>query len=185
MLRPLPARRGLRVMLHMPGMRDQAEFLRLVQMSRSFHRGWTSPPSTPGAFARYRAACRRPDHAGLLIRRKPDGALVGAIQISQIARGLFQSAYLGFWIGAPYARQGLMYEALGLTLHFAFRQLRLHRLEANVQPTNVASLALVRRLGFRREGYSPRYLKIGGRWRDHERWALLTEEWRPARHGDA
>ena len=178
MLRPAPTRRGPRVALQVPQTRDRAEFLALVRGSRAFHRGWTTPPRTPAAFARYRTACARPDYAGLLVRRHEDDALVGAIQISQIVRGLFQSAYLGFWVGAPFARQGLMHEALDLALDFAFRQLRLHRVEANVQPTNGASLALVQRLGFRREGYSPRYLKIAGRWRDHERWALLAEEWR-------
>ena len=69
-----------------------------------------------------------------------------------------------------------MREWLCLVLKRAFRELRLHRVEANIQPGNTASLALVRRLGFRREGFSPRYLKVAGRWRDHERWALLAEE---------
>ena len=71
-----------------------------------------------------------------------------------------------------------MSEGLGLLLRLAFRRLRLHRLEANIQPGNAQSIALVRRAGFRREGLSPRYLKIGGRWRDHERWAITVEEWR-------
>jgi ribosomal-protein-alanine N-acetyltransferase len=74
-----------------------------------------------------------------------------------------------------------MTEALQLALRHAFRTLRLHRIEANVEPGNEASLALVRRAGFTREGFSRRYLKIRGRWRDHERWALLAEEWRPVR----
>ena len=71
-----------------------------------------------------------------------------------------------------------MTEALGLVLDYAFRQLRLHRLEANIQPENAASIALVERLGFHREGYSPRYLKLGGRWRDHQRWAIVAEDCR-------
>ena len=95
--------------------------------------------------------------------------------------GLFRSAYLGYQIGAPYARQGYMAAALRLALRHGFGALRLHRLEANVRPENVASLALVRRLGFTREGYSRRYLKIGGRWRDHERWPMLREDWRARR----
>ena len=74
-----------------------------------------------------------------------------------------------------------MTEALALTLRIAFGRLRLHRVEANIQPGNRASIALVRRAGFRREGLSPRYLKIGGRWRDHERWALTVEDWRRRR----
>jgi ribosomal-protein-alanine N-acetyltransferase len=74
-----------------------------------------------------------------------------------------------------------MTEAVGLVVRDAFRRLRLHRLEANVQPGNRASIRLVRRLGFRREGYSPRYLKIQGRWRDHERWALLADAATPRR----
>jgi ribosomal-protein-alanine N-acetyltransferase len=76
-----------------------------------------------------------------------------------------------------------MTEALTLTLRIAFRRLRLHRVEANIQPGNRASIALVRRAGFRREGLSPRYLKIGGRWRDHERWALTVEDWRRRSRG--
>lgn len=92
---------------------------------------------------------------------------------------MFQSGYLAYYIGASHAGQGYMTEALQLMLRTAFRTLRLHRVEANIQPGNRASIALVERAGFRREGYSRRYLKIARRWRDHERWALLAEEWRP------
>jgi [ribosomal protein S5]-alanine N-acetyltransferase len=106
---------------------------------------------------------------------------VGSVNLSEIVRGRFENAYLGYQVGAPFARQGYMTEALALALRIAFGPLRLHRVEANIQPRNVASIALVRRAGFRREGLSRRYLKIGGRWRDHERWALLVEEWRANR----
>jgi len=181
---PLPARMKLRVYVTFPRRRDEREVLTLNRQSRAFHRGWASPPSTPTHFARYLARCRAPDFVGLLIRRNVDDVLLGSLELSQITRGRLQSAYLGFHIGAPFARQGYMRDALGLTLHYAFGQLRLHRLEANIQPENVASLALVERVGFRLEGYSPRYLKLGGRWRDHQRWAILAEEWR-ASHRDA
>lgn len=97
--------------------------------------------------------------------------------MSQIARGNLQSAYLGFRIGAAHAGRGYMTEALPQVLRHAFDKLRLHRLEANIQPGNEASIALVRRAGFTREGFSGRYLKINGRWRDHERWAILREDW--------
>ena len=97
------------------------------------------------------------------------------MNVSEIVRGVFRSAYLGYYAFTPHARQGLMTEAVALVVGTAFRRLGLHRLEANVQPGNLASLRLVRRLGFRREGYSPRYLKIRGRWRDHERWAIVSD----------
>jgi ribosomal-protein-alanine N-acetyltransferase len=103
------------------------------------------------------------------------------VNLNEIVRGAFHSAYLGYYGFAPHARQGYMTEGLGLVLRHAFRQMGLHRLEANIQPRNRASRALVRRLGFRREGFSPRYLKVLGRWRDHERWAIVREAWALAR----
>lgn len=175
---PRPIRMGRRVRLDFPVESDREELIALNRASRRFHRGLASPPTTPNGFAKYLERCRRADCVGFLIRRREDDAILGSIVISQIAYGFFRSAYLGYEIGAPFARQGYMTEALELTLRYAFVQLKLHRLEANIQPENQPSLALVARLGFTREGYSRRYLKIGGRWRDHERWALLVEDWR-------
>jgi ribosomal-protein-alanine N-acetyltransferase len=123
----------------------------------------------------------REDFRGFEIRRASDGAVVGSIEISRIARGNFQSAYLGYRIAAAERRRGYMTEALQLALRHAFRVLKLHRVEANIEPGNEASIALVQRAGFTREGFSRRYLKHGGRWRDHERWALLREDWLPLR----
>jgi len=108
-------------------------------------------------------------------------ALVGVINLNEIVRGGLQSAYVGYYAFEPHAGQGLMSDGLGLVLRRAFGPLRLHRVEANIQPENERSIALVRSHGFRCEGFSPRYLKIAGRWRDHERWALLREEWRARR----
>jgi len=121
---------------------------------------------------------RRPDFEAFLVCRTGDDHIVGFFNVSQIARGGLQSAYLGYAAGERYAGQGYMREGLELVLRAAFLELRLHRLEANIQPENEASIALARGAGFQREGFSPRYLKIGGRWRDHERWALLAEDWR-------
>jgi len=104
--------------------------------------------------------------------------LVGVINVSEIVHGAFRSAYLGYHAFVPHAGRGYMTEGLGLALRWAFGELRLHRVEANIQPGNRASRRLVRRLGFQREGFSRRYLKVAGRWRDHERWALLAEDWR-------
>src|SRR5687767_14484064 len=157
---PPPTRHGRRVHLAFPRRADEPEVLGLNRRSRPFHHPWITPPRTPVQFARYLARCRRSDFIGLLLRRRSDDVLLGAVELSQIARGAFQSAYLGYHIGAPFAREGYMREGLGLVLDYAFRQLRLHRLEGNIQPGNIASIALVKSLGFRREGYSPRYLKL-------------------------
>jgi ribosomal-protein-alanine N-acetyltransferase len=118
-----------------------------------------------------------PNRHRLLVCRKSDGAIVGVVNVSEIVRAAFQSAYLGYYAFRPHAGQGYMTEGLALLLRHAFRSLGLHRLEANIQPGNDPSRKLVRRLGFRKEGFSPRYLKIGGRWRDHERWAIVRETW--------
>ena len=98
------------------------------------------------------------------------------INLNEIVHGPFRSAYLGYYAFVPHAGRGYMSEGLALALRWDFRELHLHRVEANIQPGNEASRALVRRFGFRREGFSRRYLKIADRWRDHERWALLAED---------
>jgi [ribosomal protein S5]-alanine N-acetyltransferase len=170
--------RGRLILLRAPRPRDRDEFLRLNRASRRLYRGLVMPAVTARQWAAYLARRRRRDSPGFLIQRVSDGALVGGININEIVRGVFKSGYLGYQIGAPFARHGYMTEALALTLRIAFSRLRLHRVEANIQPGNRASIALVRRAGFRREGLSPRYLKIGGRCRDHERWALTVEDWR-------
>jgi [ribosomal protein S5]-alanine N-acetyltransferase len=172
-----------RVYLRGPVRSDQSEFLALMRASRSFHRPWASAPTDEERFAAYIADSQRPDFEAMLLCRVGDEAILGFFNLSQIARGSLQSAYLGYAIGKPFARRGYMREGLELVLRRAFLTLRLHRIEANIQPGNRASIALARGAGFRREGFSPRYLKIGGRWRDHERWAILAEEWR-RRHDD-
>jgi len=90
-------------------------------------------------------------------------------------RGAFQSAYLGYYALEPNAGEGYLREGLQQVISHAFGKLKLHRLEANIQPGNQRSIALVKGIGFKHEGYSPRYIKVCGRWRDHERWALLAD----------
>lgn len=167
-----------RVYLREPDRRDQQEFTKLMRASRSFHRPWATAPTDDDRFSAYLADSRRPDFEAMLVCRLDDDAIVGFFNLSQIVRRSLQSAYLGYAAGKPYAGQGYMREGIELVLRRAFTTLKLHRIEANIQPGNRASVALAQGAGFRREGFSPRYLKIGGRWRDHERWALLAEEWR-------
>jgi ribosomal-protein-alanine N-acetyltransferase len=172
---------GKRIYLRRPRQSDAGPFCAAVRRSGAIHRAWVRAPATPRAFAALLARCRKPDFACVLVCRSEDDALVGVFDLSQIFRGIMQSAYLGYYALAPYARHGYMTEGLELTLRYAFRVLKLHRVESNIQPANQRSIALVRRAGFTHEGYSRRYLKIGGRWRDHERWALVREDWRSSR----
>jgi [ribosomal protein S5]-alanine N-acetyltransferase len=169
------------VRLERPSWRRVREFLAAVRRSRRLHGAWVSPPATATAYRQYLRRIRRPTHAGYFVCRVDGGALVGVVNVSEIVRGAFRSAYLGYYAFTPHAGQGLMTEGLALVVSHAFRRLGLHRLEANVQPRNAASIRLVRGLGFRREGFSPRYLRVAGRWRDHERWAILGEAWRRRR----
>ena len=179
--RPGALLEGARVYIRAPRAADRAEFIALTHASRRLHRGLVSPPEDDAAFDSYLERCARPNFEGLLVCRSEDGRVVGVFNLSEIVRGNFQSAYLGYYAGEPYAGRGYMTEALGLVLAHAFETLKLHRVEANIQPDNVASIALVRRAGFTREGFSRRYLKISGRWRDHERYALLAEDWNKAK----
>jgi ribosomal-protein-alanine N-acetyltransferase len=167
-----------RVLLRSVHDRDANDFLDLVRKSKRLHRPWTYPPATEKRFREYVQRTRRDDFEGLLVCRKADGIILGCCNLSQIFYGPFRNAYLGYWIGASYQGHGYMTEAMPLVMRFAFSHLRLHRLEANIQPGNRRSIDLVRRSGFRREGFSSRYLKIAGRWRDHERWAITVEDWR-------
>ena len=172
-----------RVFLRSPAASDRGEFVSLMRASRSFHRPWATAPTDDERFAAYLADSRRTDFEAMLVCRRGDLAIVGFFNLSQIVRRSLQSAYLGYAVGKPYAGQGYMREGIALVLRHAFLDLRLHRIEANIQPGNHASIALAEGAGFRREGFSPRYLKIGGRWRDHERWAMLADDWRARPEG--
>ena len=167
----------MRVELTTPGPADEADFLDAMHASRKLHNPWLYPPLTPEDYASYlqRLGERK---AGFLARRLSDGALVGWLNVSEIIRGALDGAFLGYGGIAGHTGQGYMSEALALVLREAFDTLRLHRLEANIQPGNNGSIALARRAGFRLEGFSPGYLRVGGEWRDHERWALRAETWR-------
>ncbi len=174
---------GRQVFLRHPASGDRAEFLERVRASRALHRPWVFAPEDDEAFAAYLRSNRDDASERLLVCRSEDGAIVGVYNLSQIFYGGFRSAYLGYYAFRPFAGRGYMREGLRLVLRHAFGPLGLHRIEANIQPGNTVSIALVRGAGFRKEGFSPRYLKIGGRWRDHERWAILAEDVSGPRRG--
>jgi ribosomal-protein-alanine N-acetyltransferase len=170
--------RTTRIILSRPVLDDVPALVALARASQPLHRPWVYLPVTRPGWRRYLRRVEQGTVIAYLLRRRDTGELVGVANLSEVVRGNFQSAYLGFYAHAHHARQGFMSEGLRLVLARAFGVHRLHRVEANVQPGNRASLRLIASLGFRREGVSPRYLKISGRWRDHERWALTREAWR-------
>jgi ribosomal-protein-alanine N-acetyltransferase len=167
-----------KVFLRPPIADDFEELVLLYKSSREFHRGLVQTPITPTAFEKYLAQSQLEANEYFLICRNEDAAVAGSINLSQIFRGNFKNAYLGYYLGEKFARQGFMTEALNILLRFAFKNLKLHRIEANVQPQNLSSIAVLKRANFTKEGFSPKYLKVGGRWRDHERWAIIVEDWR-------
>ena len=180
---PVASRPGSRVLLRDLALSDRDAFLAMVRESRDLHRPWTYPPERADQFVDLVSRAGRGDFACLAACLADDADLVGIFTVSQIVRGYFQSAYLGYYASARHAGHGLMGEAMDLVLDLAFGPLALHRLEANIQPGNAPSVALARRAGFRLEGYSPRYLLIGGRWRDHERYAITADEHAQRRAG--
>ncbi|WP_433244642.1 GNAT family N-acetyltransferase [Actinomadura nitritigenes] len=163
-----------RVTLRQLASADQDEFLGLVNASADLHRPWVSLPSTPEQYQGYLARYAQPDEESVLICVRGSGAIAGVVNINSIIRGRFQSASIAYAAFAPTAGQGYMTEGLTLVVRYAFEQLQLHRLEAQIQPDNHASLKLVRKVGFRYEGCSPELLYIDGAWRDHERWAITN-----------
>ncbi len=170
-----------RVLLLPAARRDRADFVAAMRASGELHQPWIAPPVDEDAFDAVLERARGESFEFLLVRRRSDGAIAGYFDVSQIIRGPLQSAFLGYGGVAALSGQGYMSEGMRLLLRHVFEELRLHRLEANIQPGNERSLALVRRAGFSREGFSERYLKINGRWRDHERWAIRSEQWHELR----
>ncbi|MEV7726121.1 GNAT family N-acetyltransferase [Streptomyces sp. NPDC101733] len=171
---------GARVGLRPLRLADGAEFTTHAHESRELHRPWLFPPTTPEEFEAWATRLvGAEDRAGFLVCEPATGALAGFVNVNNIVRGAFRSGALGYGAFAHAAGRGLFGEALELLLGHAFAPqedggLGLHRLEANIQPGNAASIALVRGRGFRLEGFSPDFLHVDGAWRDHERWAVTA-----------
>jgi [ribosomal protein S5]-alanine N-acetyltransferase len=166
-----------RVFIRKPVEEDWQELVSLHQRSKEFHFPWVCPSLTQEDCHAYICRCRKEDFEGLLVCNLSSMKIVGVANLSQIFYGAFQNAYLGYYVDVDFAGQGLMLEGIRLVINHAFHTLELHRVEANIQPKNTTSINLVKRLGFTREGFSRRYLKINGKWCDHEHWALTTENW--------
>jgi ribosomal-protein-alanine N-acetyltransferase len=181
---PMPAIEGERVILRQPQMSDHPEWAALREKSREFLRPWEPiwpvDDLTRGAFRRRLkryAEEQRSDLAySFFIFRKIDGVLAGGVTLSNVRRGVAQAGSIGYWMGEPYARDGLMTMALRALVPFCFTALRLHRLEAACIPTNMASIRLLEKSGFQREGYARQYLCINGMWQDHLLYARIKDD---------
>ena len=154
---------------------DAADLIAANVASQAHHLPWVTSFTDQAGFDTWFARGLTGPNVSLVAREAVSNQIVGVVNLNEIVMGAFQSAYLGYYGMLNFARTGLMTEALRVAAHYAFNDLGLHRLEANIQPDNLASIALVRRAGFKQEGFSPRYLRINGEWRDHERWTLLAD----------
>lgn len=154
---------------------DKEAFIAAVQRSKDLHYPWVKAPSTSEEFDEYFTRFQQINQKSFLVC-DGSGNIAGVFNISEIVRGPFQNAYLGFLAMADYAGKNYMNEGLKLVLATVFGEMELHRIEANIQPENIRSIQLVKKNGFRYEGYSPRYLKINDVWRGMEHWAITAED---------
>ena len=180
----LPAIAGAGVTLRVPQGGDYAEWAALRESSRDFlvpwEPTWPADDLTRGAFRRrlrrYAEDLRNDLAYAFLIFRSEDDALVGGLTLANIRRGVAQAGSIGYWTGAPFARKGHMTAAMRALVPFCFGTLRLHRLEAACIPGNTASVRLLEKTGFQREGYARSYLCINGVWQDHLLYARLKDD---------
>jgi [ribosomal protein S5]-alanine N-acetyltransferase len=158
--------------------RHRPTFLEAVKRSRKLHGRWVSPPDAEQAYDTWISRMEEERYCAFIIIDPAQFVPAGVVALSEIIRGPLQSAFVSYYALEPYAGRGYTSAGLLQVIAHAFKELRLHRLEANIQPANIASKRIAARTGFKYEGFTPRYLKINGRWRDHERWAVLRENFR-------
>lgn len=179
---PLPAIEAGKVVLRTPRMDDYADWARLRAKSRAFlepwEPSWPHDDLTAAAFRlrvkRYNREIRDDMSYPFFVSRRGDSEFIGALTLSNIRRGAAQMASLGYWIGEPFANQGHMTQSIRAMLPFAFGHLHLHRVEAACLPSNMPSIGLLEKCGFKQEGLARSYLKINGKWQDHLLFAILA-----------
>ncbi|MDI5967238.1 GNAT family protein [Streptomyces sp. SL13] len=165
--------RGERVAVRLLERSDREAFTGGARRNAELHRPWLFPAATDAAFDTYLDRLEEPPREGFAICLADTGELAGFCTVNNIVQGAFQCGAIGYGCFLP--GRGLVTEGVGLVVRHAFGPMGLHRLEANIQPGNAASIALAERLGFRLEGLSPDFLLIDGGWRDHQRWAITAE----------
>lgn len=173
---------GARVWLRAPQVSDYVAWAELRALSREhltpWEPVWPRDDLTRSAYKRrvrhYQREARDDQGYAYSIFRSSDDQLAGGITLSNVQRGVTQSATMGYWLGLPFVGQGLMSDAVRALIPFSFDVLRLHRLEAATQPRNTASIRVLERNQFEREGYARGYLKIHGAWQDHILFGLVA-----------
>ncbi len=156
--------------------KDAAELIAGNLASRDYHHPWMRNFTDQLGFEEWFCNLASSASLSLIARETASGGIAGVFTFSQIFMKAFRSAYLGYYGMAQFAGRGLMTEGLKQTVAYGFREIGLHRIEANIQPDNLRSIALAARAGFHKEGFSPRYIFINGDWRDHERWAIINDQ---------
>jgi len=167
--------KGFRTGIHVPEAADEQAFLAAMQDSVGLHYPWVSAPKDHAGWVRYMERIKRINEAGFLVKTLHDGDICGVVNLNLITYEALCSAHVSYFGVAGQAEKGYMKEGLIQVVKHAFGELGLHRLEANIQPDNLASVALAQSAGFQYEGFSPRLLKINNVWCDHERWAILVQ----------
>jgi ribosomal-protein-alanine N-acetyltransferase len=191
MIRVRAAIVGREVLLRHPVDSDREEWLSLRRRNRGFLERWEPQPlagtlwGEDATFDRFLHSAVGDDRRRYVACESATGAIFGQFSLSNIIRGPLQQCFVGYWIGEEFSGRGLAAEALRLSVRIAFEDLGLHRVEANIQPHNETSRRLASRVGFRLEGFSPKYLEIAGRWADHERWAMTIEDFQMLARGAA
>jgi len=183
-----PVIRGEEVYLRYPRIGDYVPWARLRGESREFltqwEPVWADDELTRGAFRRrikrYQKETRLDSAYVFFVFRASDDTLMGGCTLSNVRRGVTQCCALGYWIGARFARQGYMFDAVKALIPFVFATLGLHRIEAACLPENEASRNLLAKIGFRQEGEALRFLLINGEWRDHLLFGLLEDDVSPS-----
>lgn len=166
---------GFRTRIQHPEAADEEAFLIAMRDSIGLHHPWVSAPKDHAGWQRYMNRLQQANETGFLVKTLQDGAICGVINLNVITYEALCSAYVSYFGVAGQAEKGYMKEGMLQVIRYAFDELGLHRLEANIQPGNLASVGLARSTGFKYEGFSPRFLKINGVWCDHERWAVLAD----------
>jgi ribosomal-protein-alanine N-acetyltransferase len=180
----LPTIDGQGVALRLPQVAEFEEWAALRTASRDFLTPWEplwpADDLTRAAFRRrlkrYAEDWRTDQSYAFFVFRKQDNVLLGGLTLANVRRGVAQAGSIGYWLGMPFARCGYMTAAVKAVLPFCFETLRLHRVEAACIPTNTASIRLLDRCGFRREGYARQYLCINGVWQDHLLFGRLKDD---------